>query len=86
MWKSRLEPGAPDRNGRGGVLAVPGLQLALRSGAMPAPTGRTGQRSAVQAVPALLRGLRCAISLRVAQLCRCEHRRSLANSLCGVGR
>ena len=43
-----------------------------------------GRRPALQAVPALLRGWRCAISLRVAQRCRCEAptgrtgRRSLA--------
>ena len=35
MWKSRLEPAAPDGNGKGGVPTVAGPRLALRSRAMP---------------------------------------------------
>ena len=63
---------------------------ALRA-AVPAPTGRTGRRSAFQAVPALFRGRRCAISLRFAQRCRCEaptgrtDRRSLLSSAAKAG-
>ena len=44
----------------------------------PPPAGCADQRSAFQAVPALFPDRCCAVSLRFAQRCRCEHRRSLA--------
>ena len=62
------------------------MRRALAGGQrVPGPTGRTAQRSALQAVPALLRGWGYALSPRCAGRCRCEHRRSLASTIRAVG-
>ena len=67
----------PHEKGVALTLAGPGV---IGAGfALPRDAGR---RPAFQAVPALLRSWQCAISLRVAQRCRGEHRRFLAFAPC----
>ena len=75
--------------GRGAALTLAWRSVVGAGFALPRDAGR---RPAFQAVPALLRGRRCAISLRFAQRCRCEAptgrtgRRSLAARHPGCGR
>ena len=68
MWKSRLEPSAPDGNGKGGVPTVSGPHLALRCRAMPGGDLPVG----AQAVRALFLHRQYATPRRCAPLCRPE--------------